>query len=49
MSRAAADGRSSPLSRRLVVLSEGSQLMIIEKNRLRLLREVQNFLDEPLE
>ena len=35
--------------RRLVVLSEGTHSMIIEKNRLRLMREVQNFFDEPLE
>jgi pimeloyl-ACP methyl ester carboxylesterase len=35
--------------RRLIVLSEGTHSMAIEKNRLRLMREVQNFFDEPLE
>ncbi|MEO8062641.1 MAG: hypothetical protein ABI821_07815 [Pseudomonadota bacterium] len=35
--------------RALIVLSEGTQSMIIGKNRLRLMREVQNFIDEPLE
>jgi pimeloyl-ACP methyl ester carboxylesterase len=32
--------------RRLIVLSDGTHSMAIEKNRLRLMREVQNFLDE---
>jgi pimeloyl-ACP methyl ester carboxylesterase len=32
--------------RRLVLLSEGTHFMAIEKHRLRLMREVQNFLDE---
>jgi len=32
--------------RRLVLLSEGTHFMSIEKHRLRLMREVQNFLDE---
>lgn len=32
--------------RRLVLMSEGTHFMAIEKHRLRLLREVQNFLDE---
>ena len=33
--------------RRLVVLSEGSHFMAVEKNRMNLIREVQNFLEEP--
>jgi len=33
--------------RRLVLLSEGSHLMSVEKNRMHLIREVQNFLEEP--
>lgn len=33
--------------RRLVLLSEGTHFIVIEKHRLRLMREVQNFLDEP--
>ena len=32
--------------RRLVLLSEGTHFLVIEKHRMRLLREVQNFLDE---
>jgi len=32
--------------RRLVRLSEGTHFLVIEKHRMRLLREVQNFLDE---
>jgi pimeloyl-ACP methyl ester carboxylesterase len=32
--------------RRLVVLSEGSHLMAVEKNRMHLIREVQHFLEE---
>ena len=32
--------------RRLVLMSEGTHFMAIEKHRLRLMREVQNFLDE---
>jgi len=32
--------------RRLVLLSEGTHFLVIEKHRLRLLREVQNFLEE---
>jgi len=35
--------------RRVMVLSEGSHSMGVEKNRLHLIREVQNFLEEPLE
>jgi pimeloyl-ACP methyl ester carboxylesterase len=35
--------------RRLVLLSEGTHFMAIEKHRLRLMREVQNFLDESSE
>ena len=33
--------------RRLVLLSEGSHTLSVEKNRMHLIREVQNFLDEP--
>jgi pimeloyl-ACP methyl ester carboxylesterase len=33
--------------RRLVVLSEGSHPMFVEKNRMHLIREVQHFLEEP--
>ena len=33
--------------RRFVVLSEGSHLMFVEKNRMHLIREVQHFLEEP--
>jgi Dipeptidyl aminopeptidases/acylaminoacyl-peptidases len=33
--------------RRVTVLSEGSHAMGVEKNRLHLIREVQNFLEEP--
>jgi pimeloyl-ACP methyl ester carboxylesterase len=32
---------------RVIVLSEGSHAMALEKNRLRLFREVQHFLEEP--
>lgn len=32
--------------RRLILLSEGGHFMLIEKHRMRLIREVQNFLDE---
>jgi pimeloyl-ACP methyl ester carboxylesterase len=35
--------------RRVVVMSEGSHSMSLEKNRLRLFREVQHFLEEPEE
>jgi pimeloyl-ACP methyl ester carboxylesterase len=35
--------------RRVMVLSEGSHSMGVEKNRLRLIREVQSFLEEPSE
>jgi len=35
--------------RRLVLLSEGTHFMPIEKHRMRLIREVQNFLDDPAE
>ncbi|HEY8509852.1 MAG TPA: alpha/beta hydrolase, partial [Steroidobacteraceae bacterium] len=35
--------------RRLVVLSEGSHAMAVEKNRMRLMREVQHFLEEPID
>jgi pimeloyl-ACP methyl ester carboxylesterase len=35
--------------RRVMVLSEGSHSMGVEKNRLHLIREVQNFLEEPAE
>jgi len=33
--------------RRLVVLSEGSHSISLERNRMHLIREVQNFLEEP--
>lgn len=33
--------------RRLVMLSEGSHMLSVEKNRMHLIREVQSFLDEP--
>jgi|SRR5882672_3199867 len=35
--------------RRVMVLSEGSHSMGVEKHRMRLIREVQNFLEEPAE
>jgi pimeloyl-ACP methyl ester carboxylesterase len=35
--------------RRLVILSEGTHFMPIEKHRMRLIREVQNFLGDPAE
>jgi pimeloyl-ACP methyl ester carboxylesterase len=35
--------------RRLVVISEGTHFMALEKNRMHLIREVQNFLEEPPE
>jgi hypothetical protein len=35
--------------RRVVVLSEGSHCIGIEKNRMSLIREVQGFLEEPAE
>jgi pimeloyl-ACP methyl ester carboxylesterase len=35
--------------RRVMVLSEGSHSMGVEKNRLHLIREVQGFLEEPAE
>ena len=35
--------------RRLVLMSEGTHFIVIEKHRMRLIREVQNFLDEPLD
>ena len=34
---------------RLVILSEGTHQMSLEKNRMRLIREVQHFLDEPIQ
>lgn len=37
---------TSARDRRLVLMSEGTHFMSIEKHRLRLMREVQNFLDE---
>jgi len=36
-------------NRRLVLLSEGSHAMALEKNRMHLIREVQHFLEEPVE
>jgi pimeloyl-ACP methyl ester carboxylesterase len=33
--------------RRLVLLSEGSHAISVEKNRMHLIREVQHFLEEP--
>jgi pimeloyl-ACP methyl ester carboxylesterase len=38
---------SAAKQRRLVVLSEGSHAMALEKNRMHLIREVQHFLEEP--
>ena len=35
--------------RRVMVLSEGSHSMGVEKNRMHLIREVQGFLEEPAE
>ena len=35
--------------RRVMVLSEGSHSMGVEKNRMHLIREVQGFLEEPVE
>lgn len=35
--------------RRLVIMSEATHFMAIEKHRMRLIREVQNFLDESLD
>ncbi len=35
--------------RRLVLMSEGTHFMLIEKHRLRLIREVQNFLEDSAE
>lgn len=35
--------------RRLAILSEGSHAISLEKNRMHLIREVQNFLEEPAE
>ena len=35
--------------RRVTVLSEGSHCIGLEKNRMHLIREVQNFLEEPAE
>ena len=37
---------SNAAERRLVLLSEGTHFMAVEKHRVRLMREVQNFLDE---
>ena len=34
-------------NRRVVVLSEGSHQYLLQKNRMRLIREVQHFLEEP--
>lgn len=36
-------------NRRLVILSEGTHQMSLEKNRMRLISEVQHFLEEPLQ
>lgn len=30
----------------VLILSEASHLLVVEKHRMRLIREVQNFLDE---
>ncbi len=38
---------SNARERRLVVFSEGSHAIVLERNRMRLIREVQNFLEEP--
>lgn len=35
--------------RRLVIMSEGSHAMSLEKNRMQLIRQVQHFLEEPLQ
>ena len=35
--------------RRLLLLSEGSHQMALEKNRMHLIRAVQSFLEEPVE
>ena len=35
-------------NRRLVILSEGGHQMSLEKNRMRLIGEVQHFLEAPL-
>ena len=35
--------------RRLVIMSEGTRFMAIEKHRMRLIREVQHFLDAQLD
>jgi hypothetical protein len=37
---------TSAAERRLVLLSEGTHFLAVEKHRFRLMREVQNFLDE---
>jgi len=37
---------SNAAERRFVLLSEGTHFMAVEKHRVRLMREVQNFLDE---
>jgi pimeloyl-ACP methyl ester carboxylesterase len=39
---------TSAHNRRLVILSEGTHQMSLEKNRMRLIGEVQHFLEEPL-
>jgi len=46
MARGLYDHLVNARERRLVLLSEGTHFLVIEKHRLRLLREVQNFLDE---
>jgi uncharacterized lipoprotein YajG len=33
--------------RRLVLLSEGTHAIVLEKNRMHLIRQVQEFLEEP--
>src|SRR4029079_12981555 len=39
-------GLTQAAERRLVLLSEGTHFLAVEKHRFRLIREVQNFLDE---
>ena len=46
MARGLYDHLVNARERRLVLLSEGTHFLVIEKHRMRLLREVQNFLDE---
>jgi len=40
--------RAHARERRLVLMSEGTHFMPIEKHRMRLIREVQNFVDDPV-